>query len=150
VKQFFLAGTDTVGGVMSWLMYELATHQTVQDKLRAEILTVITQGDSLILSRYIVHMYFKEIQVLHLRLQCSMHQNCTSLCVLHRMLMIGVLIYRSYTVCVSQLTTCSRATQLCTYTDDVYVLHGVWMHMMLSFHKQRVLLQAMTSHGIRY
>jgi Cytochrome P450 len=46
VKQFFLAGTDTVGGVMSWLMYELATNQAVQDKLRAEILSVITQGDT--------------------------------------------------------------------------------------------------------
>jgi Cytochrome P450 len=46
VKQFFLAGTDTVGGVMSWLMYELAVHQAVQDKLRAEILSVITQGDT--------------------------------------------------------------------------------------------------------
>jgi cytochrome P450 len=40
IKLFFAAGTDTLGGVLSWVMYDVAKHQHVQAKLREEVITV--------------------------------------------------------------------------------------------------------------
>jgi cytochrome P450 len=37
------AGTDTLGGGLAWLLYELGVHQDVQQKLRDEI-TAVRKG----------------------------------------------------------------------------------------------------------
>jgi cytochrome P450 len=38
------AGTDTLGGSLAWLLYEVGAHQDVQQKLRDEI-TAGIKGD---------------------------------------------------------------------------------------------------------
>eukprot|EP00953_Heterococcus_sp_UTEX-ZZ885_P031667 16596-Heterococcus_DN1.PRE.2 len=42
VKLFLAAGTDTVGGTIAWLLYDLCKHQDVQQKVRDEIIAVLT------------------------------------------------------------------------------------------------------------
>jgi Cytochrome P450 len=35
------AGTDTLGGALAWILYELGAHSDVQQKLRDEIIAVM-------------------------------------------------------------------------------------------------------------
>lgn len=42
---FFIAGFETSSTTMTFALYELAQHQDIQDKVRAEIKTVLARHD---------------------------------------------------------------------------------------------------------
>ncbi|MFJ8160238.1 cytochrome P450 [Streptomyces sp. NPDC096136] len=44
VITFFIAGTETTAGLLSWVLYELARHPAVQDRLHAHVTRVLDGG----------------------------------------------------------------------------------------------------------
>eukprot|EP00953_Heterococcus_sp_UTEX-ZZ885_P002310 1765-Heterococcus_DN1.PRE.4 len=66
-KLFFVAGTDTLGGSLTWLLYELGAHQDVQQKLRDEI-TAVMKGDCV----QLIHAHTVAI----CSSSCRMHLRC--------------------------------------------------------------------------
>eukprot|EP00953_Heterococcus_sp_UTEX-ZZ885_P002317 1766-Heterococcus_DN1.PRE.7 len=74
VKLFVVAGTDTLGGSLAWLLYELGAHQDVQQKLRNEI-TSVMKGDC----AQLIHAHTTRLHSLQRKaygINCSVRRCC--------------------------------------------------------------------------
>nr|QTM97433.1 Cytochrome P450 [Sitophilus oryzae] len=60
---FFFAGFDSVSSVMTFLSYELAINQTIQNKLREEIYATLKENDGNVTYEAIVHMKYLDMVV---------------------------------------------------------------------------------------
>nr|AGI03846.1 cytochrome P450 6BQ10 [Tribolium castaneum] len=61
---FFLAGFETSSTTMTWALYELATNQNVQEKLRNEIINVLSRHDNKLTYEAMMEMTYME-KVIH-------------------------------------------------------------------------------------